>query len=316
MKVKLVMRDMEYRDALAKRWSRIGWDLYVEMGEDFGQEENGMIITDLGYGKLKPGMIYLHPEPRKEMEGSGPHVLFKYAGAESILRDVRICFYLWTGQGKLPDDHSFKLLIGATFRTDLCHQFAVALAEELSRQSELSILYLPLSFFVPRDGWKIGGEDASLSGTVRKLGYYLEQKREIALEMFFRQLSNRVYQLYSLDSGIPGVNELARITSAEQCSFVEQVSAYFDITVLMVGDCLNEGSRSLVALADKNIFLGNEGWTESIQRLLLPADSDSGEGSGPAGDSPGKGEIDVFPEREYGLSQVQWLAKEILEKIG
>lgn len=316
MKVKLVMRDTEYRDALAKRWSKIGWDLYVEMGEDFSREENEMIITDLGYGKLKPGMIYLHPEPRKEMEGAGPHTLFKYAGAESILRDVRICFYLWTGQGKLPDDSSFKILIGAAFRTDLCHQFAVALAEELSQQSELSILYLPFSYFVPRNGWGIGGNVAPMVGTVRKLGYYLEQKRDIALEMFFWQRPNRVYRLCSPDSGIPGVNELARITSAEQCSFVEQVSAYFDITVIMVGDCLNEGSRNLVEVADKSIFLGNEGWTESIRRLLLPADTDTGEGSGSAGSSPGKAMIDVIPESEYGLQQIQGLVKEILEKIG
>lgn len=316
MKVKFVMRDIEYRDALAKRWSKIGLDLYVEMGEDFSQEENEMIITDLEYGKRKPGMIYLHPEPRKEMEGSGPYTLFKYAGAESILRDVRVCFYLWTGQGKIPGDHSFKLLIGAMFRTDLCHRFAMALAEELSRQSELSILYLPLSYFVPQEESKIGGEINKMGCTVRKLGYYLEQKREIALEMFFWQRPNRVYRLCSLDSGIPGVNELAQITSEEQCSFVEQISAYFDISVLMVGDCLNEGSRNLVELADKSIFLGNEGWTESIGRLLLSAVTDSGEGSGPDGSFQGKDRIDVFPESECVLQQIQGLAKEILEKIG
>lgn len=314
MKVKLVMRDIEYRDALAKRWSKTGSNLYVEIGEEFVQDENEIIITDVGYGKLKPGMIYLHPEPRREVEGIGPHTLFKYAGAESLLRDINICFYLWTGQGTLPDGHSFILLLGAESRTDLCHQYAFALSQELGRQSELSVLYLPLTYFIPEIA--VAAErDAEACGTIRKLGYYLEQKREISPEMFFHQYSNQVYQLRSLNNKTLGINELTQITNEEQMSFIENVSKYFDITVLMVGDYFNKNTVELMQLSDRSIFLGSNRITDAICNWFYPMDTDSCMDFGATENPEWMDKISIVSENERELLEVQAAAKLILEKI-
>ena len=85
MKLKLMMRDQEYQNALAARLGRVCSEIYVEIGNDFSQEEDTLIITDIGRGRLGPGMVFLHKECVQEMEGSGPYTLFKYDSVGMLL---------------------------------------------------------------------------------------------------------------------------------------------------------------------------------------------------------------------------------------
>ena len=94
MRLKLVMKDREYRDALAERIRRSRRNLYVIIEDNFRMEEDTLLVTDVGEGKLREGMVLLSSECRREVEGKGPYVLFKYAGVDALLTDLRLCAFL------------------------------------------------------------------------------------------------------------------------------------------------------------------------------------------------------------------------------
>lgn len=48
MRLKLVMKDREYRDALAERIRRSRWNLYVIIEDNFRMEEDTLLVTDVG----------------------------------------------------------------------------------------------------------------------------------------------------------------------------------------------------------------------------------------------------------------------------
>ena len=90
MRLKLVMKDREYRDALAERIRRSRQNLYVIIEDNFRMEEDTLLVTDVGEGKLREGMVLLSSECRREVEGKGGYVLFKYAGVDEVLAVLRL----------------------------------------------------------------------------------------------------------------------------------------------------------------------------------------------------------------------------------
>ena len=59
MRLKLVMKDREYRDALAERIRRSRQNLYVIIEDNFRMGEDTLLVTDVGEGRLREGMVLL-----------------------------------------------------------------------------------------------------------------------------------------------------------------------------------------------------------------------------------------------------------------
>lgn len=179
MRLKLVMKDREYRDALAERIRRSRWNLYVIIEDNFRMEEDTLLVTDVGEGKLREGMVLLSSECRREVEGKGPYVLFKYAGVDELLTDLRLCSFLWTGKGDLRRGEERIVTVGAVERTDLGHRLAEQVALELGERLEEAVLLLDLTYFYRE------GQPEESGNTFRKLVYYLQSGKSIPVEVFF-----------------------------------------------------------------------------------------------------------------------------------
>ncbi len=294
MKLKLMMRDQEYQNALAARLGRVCSEIYVEIGNDFSQDEDTLIITDIGRGRLGPGMVFLHKECIQEMEGSGPYTLFKYDSVGSLVRNLWECFYLWTGRGTLPVQSTSMVFVGAASRTDICHRFAESFAQQLSNHSDFSVLYLPLSYLLM--GYRCtvdsGMEDFNNSipdkTVFRKLVYYVQQGREIPRNPFFCRLHRNVFQLHTEN----GINPVAAMGSEGRNDFIRKMSSYFDIVILSAGDCYSQENLDLMMEASVRFFL-----IDNEMRAVFPPESY------------------FIPESECGMAHVESMAGNFLNDM-
>lgn len=189
MRLKLVMKDREYRDALVERIRRSRQNLYVIIEDNFRMEEDTLLVTDVGEGKLREGMVLLSSECRREVEGKGPYVLFKYAGVDELLTDLRLCSFLWTGKGDLRRGEERIVTVGAVERTDLGHRLAEQVALELGERLEEPVLLLDLTYFYRE------GQPEESGNTFRKLVYYLQSGKNIPVEVFFRRERGNVFRV-------------------------------------------------------------------------------------------------------------------------
>ncbi len=294
MKLKLMMRDQEYQNALAARLGRVCSEIYVEIGNDFSQDEDTLIITDIGRGRLGPGMVFLHKECIQEMEGCGPYTLFKYDSVGSLVRNLWECFYLWTGRGTLPVQSTSMVFVGAASRTDICHRFAESFAQQLSNHSDFSVLYLPLSYLLM--GYRCtvdsGMEDFNNSipdkTVFRKLVYYVQQGREIPRNLFFCRLHRNVFQLHTEN----GINPVATMGSEGRNDFIRKISSYFDIVILSAGDCYSQENLDLMMEANVRFFL-----IDNEMRAVFPPESY------------------FIPENECGMAHVESMAGNFLNDV-
>ena len=252
MRLKLVMKDREYRDALAKRIRRSRWNLYVIIEENFRMEEDTLLVTDVGEGKLREGMVLLSSECRREVEGKGPYVLFKYAGVDELLTDLRLCAFHWTGKGDLRRGVERIVTVGAVERTDLGHRLAEQVALELGEGLEEPVLLLDLTYFYRE------GQPEESGNTFRKLVYYLQSGKSIPVEVFFRRERGNVFRVR-----MPrGMNELMKIPGAECLELIREMGRYFSAVVCSVGDCFSERNIELMKNSEWCIYMAEEDMRE------------------------------------------------------
>lgn len=246
MKLKLVMKDREYRDALARAIGRQKSNLYVIIEDNFNPEEDSLIVTDVGQGKLREGMVYLGREDDRRIEGSGPYTLFKYESVEALIRDLSLCCYLWCGNGEIPDSTGYLITTGTMNRPDLCEELAESLAAELAKRIDGRVLLIPLTYFY------IGSRfQETEESVIRKLLYYIQMERKIPLEPFFRREEGNVYRLRMTE----GMNELLRMPENERVGFIRQLGRYFPVVICNLGDCYSEGNIQLMQNADRCIYM-------------------------------------------------------------
>ena len=267
MRLKLVMKDREYRDALAERIRRSRQNLYVIIEDNFRMEEDTLLVTDVGEGKLREGMVLLSSECRREVEGKGPYVLFKYTGVDELLTDLRLCAFLWTGKGDLRRGEDRIVTVGAVERTDLGHRLAEQVALELGEGLEEPVLLLDLTYFYRE------GQPEESGNTFRKLVYYLQSGKSIPVEVFFRRERGNVFRVR-----MPrGMNELMKIPGAECLELIREMGRYFSAVVCSVGDCFSERNIELMKNSEWCIYMAEEDMREYFPKTSLVVPERAGE---------------------------------------
>ena len=250
MKIKLVLRDVEYRKAIAKALTRAGSDIYLEVGRDFRQEDRTLILTDIKKEYPGTGFIYLNPVPGgSQQEGNGPYSLFKYEKISSLLSQIRFCYYLWTGEGEVPAGTRQMAAVCCDRFTEQCTEYARALARELIYRYGSRVLILSLSH-VNQYGTS-GEEDGNV---LRQLLYCLERGRDIPMDAFF--VKDR-YDLYTFRAPY-GRNPIAYMDVRELLKLLGNLAGRFDTVLLDVGNCYTPANLHVLEHCKTRIFLSDD----------------------------------------------------------
>lgn len=225
MRLKLVMKDREYRDALAERIRRSRRNLYVIIEDNFRMEE------------------------------------------DTLLTDLRLCAFLWTGKGDLRRGEDRIITVGAVERTDLGHRLAEQVALELGERLEEPVLLLDLTYF-----YRKGRPDES-GNTFRKLVYYLQSGKNIPVEVFFRRETGNVFRIR-----MPrGMNELMKIPGVECLELIREMGRYFSAVVCSVGDCFSERNIEVMKNSEWCIYMAEEDMREYFPKTSLVVSERTGE---------------------------------------
>jgi len=238
MKIKLVMRDQAFCKALAERMANAGPDIFIEIGKDFTTDRSKILVTDVGDGKLLPGMVFLSADPsRHVVEGSGPYALYKYKPVKELIGDLAICFYQFSGIGIQKETPGFRLAFASLGPSAVSEALSLMVARQISYSYGLRVLWMPLTCLQ----WQTN-EQHGTERTLRKMIYYMQSGRNFPVDAFFYKDTNDIYQFRIPD----GFNELTWIPSGEICRLTAGLSHLFPCIILHFGDNFSEQNLKLI----------------------------------------------------------------------
>ena len=268
MKVSMMMRDTEYRDALAGRLSETDRELLIEVSGTGGSQRGSVIITDIApaeiesesLSRIRKRTLFLSQAPvRAGADDSGCRVIFKYSSVSEIISELALLYSEWTGNtGNII---SASRIISVICESDLfSSERCIRLAGQIVYTHGGRILILPLGYindYQSRDG-------SDNEGWFRRLMYTIDQGRAFPPDSFTFTDSYGISYL-KLPEGINPVAELEQIYLTR---LVSSLGACFDTIILDAGSNLRKANLNLFTSSDALLFFGTGRRIHDISSML------------------------------------------------
>ena len=266
MRLGILIRDGDYRDALIDRLSAYDNDLFVNIiGQSKGDAADCLILTDIRpdefesdiLSKISCRTVFLSTTPGSgENEREGFRTVFKYGSAASILSELMLAYNEWRGNVSIRS-YSGRIISVCSESDTFSAEKAAALARQIMYRQGGRILLMSLGFINDH-----GRDEDGKVNRFARLMYAIRTGRESASDSFTYTDSYGVSCLM-LPSGI---NPVAYIGGDELRSVIRALAGRFDTLVLDIGTCLREenmdvmrGSDSIVCFVSGRRFPGLAG---------------------------------------------------------
>ena len=193
MRVRLIIQDREYCQALIETIARADKDIYIELGrigklENLG--EDTLIVTDLNplkydFSSLRDynkRVIFLTPNPKDVFN---PDIvddcqrLFKYNSISNILSDIEQINYIWTGEVSSSLGTVSRIYSVCSDDADKSSKYARALARQVVFRKGGNILVLSLKYVN-----EYANSSELNTGKFSRLLYYMDIGRDYPIEAF------------------------------------------------------------------------------------------------------------------------------------
>lgn len=267
MRLKLLIRDVDYLRAFVDTVSKLDSDIYVEIGRDATASADTLIVTDLeakDFGislirELHGGIVFLtEVETTPIPDEEGPFSLFKYRRLSDLISDLRLCYFVHTGEMMKRRSRCRRLCVCGDFEPKKATAFADRLARQILYRAGGAVLLCPLSFLDGSAEWR--NADAA---SFKRMMYYIETKRSFPTEVFFQRDSYGIFRFRN--TGI--LNPIAFLTREERGALIERLSAdCFDTIVFDLGECYTDANVEILREADRAFWVGGGG--EASVRLM------------------------------------------------
>lgn len=201
MNIKLVIKDIEYRDALIKAISMSDKGLYVEVSDDLSADTETMFVTDNRRlleleGGVASGytLVYLSEHHKeKRLDPPGPFILFKYDDMNVMIQELVLCNFLVNGteisslcKGKMIGICDSG---GAIDSSKFASEFSRKLAELTDRR----VLLLSLKYLNQY------GSSSGDAFSVHKLFFYYRKNNDVPIDLFFGSDNYNVFYMNADD---------------------------------------------------------------------------------------------------------------------
>lgn len=265
MKIKLVIKDAEYRNALLQAISVADREILAEIAAVPSDLQDCMCVTDDPRllldegGELNSRMIvYISECARdKRLEPPGPYVLFKYEHIDVIISELILCNYLATGNGieRLGAGRILCVCSDSTVRsTDFVQRFA----RNLAYRTDERVLVISLKYTNPY------GTTAGDPMCVHRMFYYFRKNGDVSIDSF--TLRDK-YEVYHLATDM-GWNFLMDISARELQDLITCLRKYFHHVILDVGECYCRSNIEILANAGSVVFLSEENSRRRYDSIL------------------------------------------------
>ena len=262
-----MMRDEEYREALARMISDTGRDIFVEISGSGTSKKDSVILTDVmpdeieqkSLVRLRDRTVFLSPVPVGSKTDNGYHISFKYSCFADILSELLSVYAAWSGdRGAVsPVTRMIAVISGSD---QLCSDRCRSLAGQIVYVHGGSLLILPLGYI--NDYRTDAGDDSS--GSFRRLMYMIDEDREYHADAFTMTDSYGITTLR-----LPGgINQLAELDSTYLSRLINSLGRHFDTVILDIGSCYRKENIGLIYRSDNILFLGSNRRTGDLKDYI------------------------------------------------
>ena len=157
MKLGMLMRDTEYRDAMIEMLSEFDKDIFIEIADADGGGRDAVILTDIRPEEIERDIlmrlirktVFLTPaKPEQEAIESdrkaGIHRVFKYSSLPEIMSEISVVYSEWSGDAGCS--WTAARIIGVCGETDLgSPERSRELARQIVYRCAGSVLVIPLA---------------------------------------------------------------------------------------------------------------------------------------------------------------------------
>ena len=281
MRIRLIIKDDDYRQAMVDTIGKSDKDVYVEIGKMDGCSDIGertLIITDypqdecnfLSIPDFSMRVIFLTINPRDvfDPDDDGSYnKLFKYNSMSSIFSDVEQIYYKWTGETKTSLGLVGRVYAVCASEGIDSSKYAKALARQVLFRRGGSILVISLKYI--NDYACIDEKNTS---RFSRLMYYLDIKEDYPSEAF---TFNDAYGISYLR--LPaGLNPVAYLGINDLENMVRSFSHNnFDTVILDVGNTYSEVNIRMINKVDNIVWFDSDNNQFKLEEIYIEKDIDS-----------------------------------------
>ncbi len=265
MRLGLLIRDAEYRDALVHKLSSYDNDIFVNIiGNNVKEASGSVILTDIPpkeldskvLNALKPRTVFLISSEKED--GEECNTIFKFCSIPEMISELSIVYNRWHGMG-LGIDHSAKLITVCSESDSYSSERCRALAGHIIYSHGGSVLILPLSYIND-----YGVNDKVRVNSLSRLLYSIQCGRENGLEGVTYTDS---YGVSSLLLG-KGRNPVAYLDEDELRTLIFGLSKQYDTIIADTASCFRPENIEVMKESENIVLFERGRRVTGIEEIL------------------------------------------------
>lgn len=265
MRVGIMIRDTEYRDALVQKLRSYDNNIYVNIIINNVKDASGcVILTDIPpstlerpvLDALRPRTVFITGSESEDREDCS--TIFKFSSIPEIISELSLVYNRWRGMGP-GRDHTARLITVCCESDSYSAERCRALAGQIIYSRGGSVLILPLSYIND-----YGVNDAVKSNTLSRLLYSIQCGRETGIDGVTYTDSYGVSSLLLSR----GRNPVAYLDEEEMRTLVFGLSKKYDTIIADAASCFREENIMIMKGSENIVFFERGRRVTGIEELL------------------------------------------------
>lgn len=250
MRIGILIRDAEYRDALAEKLALHDNDLYVNIIDNSTKDTSGhIILTDIKPNEVDSGTlkairartVFLTDTVKDDFKEC--HKVFKYGSVSNIISELSVVYNDWRGSG-LGRNYSARLLSVCCENEAYSAACCSSIARQIIYRHGGKVLVLPLAYIND-----YGNKDSN-NNTISRLLYTIQTGHERSTDCFTYTDSYGVSAVMLP----PGRNPVAYLDEDELKSLISGLAKRFDMIICDLGTCFRNENILIMKESDRIIL--------------------------------------------------------------
>ena len=265
MRLGVMIKDEDYRDALVHKLSSYDNDIFVNViGNNIKDASGSVILTDIPPSELdnrvltalKPRTVFITASEKETREGC--YTVFKFSSIPEMISELSLVYNRWHGTG-LGMDHSARFITVCCESDADSSERCRSLAGQIIYLHGGSVLILPLSYVND-----YGVNDRLRSNSLSRLLYSIQSGRKSGLDGVTYTDSYGVSSLLLSK----GYNPVAYLDEDELRTLIFGLSKKYDVIIADVASCFRRENITLMKESEKIVFFERGRRVTGIEEML------------------------------------------------
>lgn len=265
MRLGIMIKDADYRDALVKKLSSYDNDIFVNViGNNIKDASGSVILTDIPPSELeikvltalKPRTVFITDSEKDD--GEDCYTIFKFSSIPEMISELSLVYNRWRGTGP-GMDHSARLITVCCESDADSAEKCRALAGQIIYSHGGSVLILPLSYIND-----YGVDEKLRSNSLSRLLYSIQSGRKSGIEGVTYTDSYGVSSLLLSK----GHNPVAYLDEDELRTLIFGLSKKYDTIIADAASCFRKENIMLMNESEKTVFFERGRRVTGIEEML------------------------------------------------